>query len=130
MCGKFLYTTEIIRNLKYIIVILRVFFRYWGLTSGSYAWCAITWARALSNFCFSYLSHRSVLFCLGQPQTGIPLPTLPSWLGSQVCTSTPASLLRWGLTNFLPGLALNCGPSNLHFPSSWEYRHWPLCLAL
>jgi hypothetical protein len=27
--------------------------------------------------------------------------------------------LRWGLTNFLPWLALHHSPHNLYFPSSW-----------
>jgi hypothetical protein len=36
------------------------------------------------------------------------------------CTlSHLASLLKWGLTNFLPGLASNCNPPDLHLPSSW-----------
>jgi hypothetical protein len=33
--------------------------------------------------------------------------------------------LRWSLTNFLPGLASNCEPPDLHLCSSWDYRHEP-----
>jgi hypothetical protein len=29
---------------------------------------------------------------------------------------------RWGLENYLPGLASNCNP-DLSLPSSWDYRY-------
>jgi hypothetical protein len=32
--------------------------------------------------------------------------------------------------NFLPGLALNHNPPNLHLLSSWDYRHEALQVAL
>jgi hypothetical protein len=35
----------------------------------------------------------------------------------------PVYWLRWGLANFFPRLALNLSPQNLHFLSSWGYRH-------
>jgi hypothetical protein len=33
-----------------------------------------------------------------------------------------ACLLRWGLTDFLPGLVLNLSPPNFHLLSSWDHR--------
>jgi hypothetical protein len=33
-----------------------------------------------------------------------------------------AYLLRWSLTNFLPGVASNHNPPDFHLPSSWDYR--------
>jgi hypothetical protein len=42
----------------------------------------------------------------------------------------PSYWLRWGgLTNFLPGLDLNCNPPDVSLPSSLDYRPEPLCLA-
>jgi hypothetical protein len=41
----------------------------------------------------------------------------------------PAYWLRWGLTNFLPGLISNCDPLCLHLPRSWDYRHSSTRLA-
>jgi hypothetical protein len=29
---------------------------------------------------------------------------------------------RWGLSNYLPRLALNCNPPDLSLPNSWDYR--------
>jgi hypothetical protein len=37
----------------------------------------------------------------------------------------PDLLVGWGLTNFLPQLALNCDPPDLHLLSSWDYRNEP-----
>jgi hypothetical protein len=36
---------------------------------------------------------------------------------------------RWGLTNYLPGLALNHDPPDLCLLSSWDYRCGPPCQA-
>jgi hypothetical protein len=33
---------------------------------------------------------------------------------------------RWGLSNYLQGLALNLDPPDLSLPSSWDYSHEPL----
>jgi hypothetical protein len=43
-----------------------------------------------------------------------------------------AQLVCWdgGLSNFLPGLASNCDPSNLSVLSSWNYMCEQLCSAL
>jgi hypothetical protein len=38
-------------------------------------------------------------------------------------------LLRWGLINFLPKLALNINFPNLHLWRSWDYRYELLLLA-
>jgi hypothetical protein len=35
-------------------------------------------------------------------------------------------LLRWGLMNFSPRLALNHGPPDLGLPRNEDYRHKPL----
>jgi hypothetical protein len=42
--------------------------------------------------------------------------------------SHPAYWLRWGLTDFLPTLALNLSPPNLHLSTS--LGHEPLYLAI
>jgi hypothetical protein len=48
-----------------------------------------------------------------------------------VCTTAPRFfLLKWGLTNFLPGLASNRNPPNPSLPSSYYYRLEPLVLVL
>jgi hypothetical protein len=52
-----------------------------------------------------------VLFAQGQPQTVIFLPMSPRYLELEVyAPSYPAYLLRCGITNFLPELALNRDP--------------------
>jgi hypothetical protein len=38
----------------------------------------------------------------------------------------PNYCLKWGLANIFPGLALNHDPPDLHFWSSWDYRHEPM----
>jgi hypothetical protein len=38
-------------------------------------------------------------------------------------------LVEMGFHKFLPKLALNHHPPNLHFPSSLDYRLEPLCLV-
>jgi hypothetical protein len=37
---------------------------------------------------------------------------------------------RWGLTNYLPGLASHLDPPNPSLPSSWDYRCEPLVPGL
>jgi hypothetical protein len=41
----------------------------------------------------------------------------------------PIFLLKWGLTNFLPGLVSNLEPPDLCLLSSWCYISEPLCPA-
>jgi hypothetical protein len=53
--------------------------------------------------------------------------TLPDVAGmTGMCHRTK---LLVGLMNFLPMLALNLDPPDLHLPSGWDYRYEPLCLA-
>jgi hypothetical protein len=51
-------------------------------------------------------------------------PTYASHIAGHV-PQYPAYLLRWGLTNFVPGLASNHDPSHLYLPSTWDYRYEP-----
>jgi hypothetical protein len=52
-------------------------------------------------------------------------------VGLQVCNTTPGLfvVIGWGLTNFSPGLALNCNSPHLHLPNSWDYK-CELCTQL
>jgi hypothetical protein len=55
----------------------------------------------------------------------------PTQLGSQGHEpSCPAYLLRWGLANFLPGLALNRSPLDFHFLKNRDYSCEPLHLVI
>jgi hypothetical protein len=36
---------------------------------------------------------------------------------------------RWGLEDYLPGLALSYDPPNLSLPSSWDYRRGLLAVS-
>jgi hypothetical protein len=46
---------------------------------------------------------------------------LPCSLGWQACTIVPSHWLWWGLTNFLPWLALTSCPPDISSSSSWDY---------
>jgi hypothetical protein len=46
----------------------------------------------------------------------------PLYLGSHSCTMIPCHWLKWGLKNFLPGLASNCDLPDLYLHT------WPLLL--
>jgi hypothetical protein len=65
------------------------------------------------------------------PWTVILLFTLPAQLDDRCINTTPSFYwLRWGLTNFLPGLALNHDPPVLHLLISLDDKHIsPSCLA-
>jgi hypothetical protein len=58
-------------------------------------------------FCFNYILGRVSRFCPGLA----PDPDPPTYslhvAGPQVHAITPIYWLRWGLVNFLPGLASN-----------------------
>jgi hypothetical protein len=87
-----------------------------------------------------YLSHTAILFCFSIFSDGIScffrtvaglelgssyLCLLCGWNFSPGLPH-PSCLLRWDLTNFLPRLASNLGPPDLHLLSSWDYSCWPL----
>jgi hypothetical protein len=68
-------------------------------------------SHVFSLFCFSYFSDRVLL----SAWTVILLYVLPGTAGM---TGVLSHLLKWGLTNFLPMLALNHDPPNHHLQSS------------
>jgi hypothetical protein len=56
---------------------------------------------------------------MGRPQTSILLPPT-----SHSCMlPCPACLWRWGLSNFLPGLALIYDPPHLYLPGMIDMSH-------
>jgi hypothetical protein len=78
------------------------------------------------HFCFSYFLETVSCFQLGQ--TGLKsfqFCHLDSW-DDRDAPPCLVYLLRWGLANFLPELALNSHLSYLHLSSSGDYRHGPL----
>jgi hypothetical protein len=89
--------------------------------------CFTTWVMPPSLFYILYGSGRVSCFCLGLPQTTILLP-MCSW-DHRHMPPCWTYWLRWGLSNPLPGLALNMDPPNIHLWSSWYYRHVPPCPA-
>jgi hypothetical protein len=91
--------------------------------------CSTPWAMP-QHFCFSYFLNGISLLCPGWPgPQSCYLSVLCKW--DDRCTPLcPAFYwLIWGLTNFLPRLALNHDPPNLYLLSSWDYRCEPLLPA-
>jgi hypothetical protein len=96
-----------------------VSFDYFGGTEDSHSPAR----RALYHLChvpalfaLAIFKIGSHVFARGWPQTELLLP-VPLHL------TTPSLFVEIGLIHFLPRLGLNCDPSNLYFPRSWDYRH-------
>jgi hypothetical protein len=100
--------------------------RVWtqGLTLGRQVLCDMN--NASSPFCFSYFSYRLPCFYLGQVFDPNPRTYASCVAGITGACYHVGFWLIPGLANFLPELALNCHPPNLHLSSSWNYRHEPL----
>jgi hypothetical protein len=86
--------------------------------------CTTTWAMTQHLLLLVYFSGRVSLF------PGLTSEHNYTWDYRRVPLCL-AFLLRWGLTNFLPGLVWNPDPLYLHLLSSWDYRHelfnnWPV----
>jgi hypothetical protein len=67
------------------------------------------------------------VFALVWPWTAILLPKA-SFVAGTTDMYHHVQFVGWdgNLTNFLPALAQNCNPSDLHLTSSWDYRYEPL----
>jgi hypothetical protein len=78
-------------------------------------------AHPLSFFALANLPVGNLAW--SWPQTTILLPISSKELRSQTHTTTSSYWLRWGLTNYLPGLISNSEPPNFHLPSSWNYKN-------
>jgi hypothetical protein len=92
-------------------------------------WYSTTWATTSALIWISYFSDRIPRFFLGRATTLLPMASLIAWTTD---TCHHAHLIDWvgeGLTNFLPGLASNYDPHDLHLLNCWDYDHEPLCLA-
>jgi hypothetical protein len=104
---------------------------YWGLNSRLPRQAFYNWHNSFGLIIFQI---GSPAFYLRLALDHDPLLMPPTLLVSQVCTTMPGYLLRWGLANFWPGLTPNCSPPNLCLSSSWDYRcvpsHTVLIVAL
>jgi hypothetical protein len=92
-----------------------------------------TWATSPPFFALVIFQAGSHLFFFFLPRQACTVIFLPSasHVARTIGTGHHAQLIDWdgGVTNFLPGMALNCNPPDLCLLSSWGYRHKPLCLA-
>jgi hypothetical protein len=101
---------------------------YWVFYSGP---SAASWAILPNLFLLlGYFSDRVSFFW---PRAGLGVISSNLYLlYTYYYRSDPpclAYLLKWSLSKFLPGLASNHDPPNLHFQRRWDHRHEPLCLV-
>jgi hypothetical protein len=86
--------------------------------------CSTTWATPPALFALVIFQVKSCDSPLPFMALDHDPPTYAShcwdYRGTLPCL---ACWLRWELSNFLPGLALNCNPSDLCLQSNWDYRH-------
>jgi hypothetical protein len=80
-------------------------------------------------FCFSYFSDRVLSFCMASLGLQSSYLCLLPRKHHRHAPPHLACLLRWGLANLFPKLALNLDFPNLHLLCSWDYRHASLYLA-
>jgi hypothetical protein len=89
-----------------------LFLQYWGLNLGPCIWYHLS--HVPSCFCFNFFSYFSIrvsCFCPGLAlnHDSSYLYLSSSW-DHRYVPSYSAYLLRWSLTNFLPGLLCSCDP--------------------
>jgi hypothetical protein len=123
---------EVWLHISIVINFLTLFiWQCWSWNSGPSpsSNCFPTWATSLALLALGYFSDRFSIF----PPPPTSLSPSSSYLGLprsreyRHVTPHPACLLRRGLINFLPRLALNQDAPDFHLPSSWDYRHVSLC---
>jgi hypothetical protein len=71
---------------------------------------------------FSTEMHSHKLFCSDWSGSWDSQPRSPCSLGWQVHATIHSYWLRWGLTNFLPGQALNHYPLTLFVTQAWATK--------
>jgi hypothetical protein len=87
--------------------------------------CNTTWAL----FALVTFQIGSPIYA-GLASTALFLFIFPRQMEWQVWTTMPNHWLRWGLPNFLPGLALNCDPPQSPLPNSLGLQGGNQCPAL
>jgi hypothetical protein len=73
-----------------------------------------------SIFCFTF-QIGLMLFYPGPASDHNPPTMLPAYWDYSCVLPCLARLLKWGLANFLPGLASNLDSPGLHLLSTWDY---------